>query len=147
MNTNDESMTREQIEEMNKRADEALAEVDRIARVVADAVADGVLVDCTVDTDCQWWLALTRAAHADCVAWTDGVTYWRERHEQMRMQQLVDMLLHAVRVRGADVDVVPFRVLRIPHGGDTPEVRELTMRVHGSWLIVTLPGETDPLSA
>lgn len=135
--------------ELDERADEALTEEDRRARAVEVAAAGGSLVDCTENMDGCWWLAVSRAAYEDTVAWTDGDSnsYWRERHEQMRMQQLADMLLHAVRVHHAEADVVPFRVLRIPHGGDTPEVRELTMHVRGSWLIVTLPGETDPLGA
>ena len=147
MNTNDASPTREQIEEMNKLADAALADEKLMERAVDAAVAAGTLLNCTEDLEAlsSWWVALSRAVHEDAVAWGEGSDRWRDVHEQLRMQHLDSMLLHAVRAHHSEGDVVRFRVLRIPRGGDTPEVRELTMRVRGSWLIVTLPGDADPL--
>jgi hypothetical protein len=127
-------------------ADEALADEALMKRAVAEAVASGSVVDCSEDVGYAWWVALSRATYEDCVAWVDDAAGWCEQHEEMRRIEVLGMLLHCVRAHHAEGDVVPFHVLRIPRGGDTPELRELVMRVRGSWLIVTLPGEADPLT-
>lgn len=147
MNANTKKL--EEHDQCDLRADEAMAYEARMRRAVADAVARGEVVDCTEDmpASAYWWLCVSRAAYEDCVAWTDAHAFWQEKHEAMRMQMLVDMCLHAVRVHHAEGDVATIRVLRIPRGGNVPELCELTMTVRDSWLIVSLPGETDPLSA
>lgn len=140
-------ITAEERHALDELADGALADEALMKRAVAEAVAGGALVDCTEDVDHYWWVALSRAAYEDCVAWTDGAGYWRERHEQMRMRHVADMLLHAGRVHHDDGAVAPVQILRIPRAGDTPELQQLMMHVHDNWLIVTLPGEPDPLAS
>ncbi|MCP5152434.1 MAG: hypothetical protein H6982_16900 [Chromatiales bacterium] len=117
-----------------------------------DAIADGVLVDVSAlaaDAGFRYPVAITRAAWADCVAWTDDDTA-RQVHqdETGRLWDVLWMAHMAIRrVRNPDHQLF-FELLRVPRDGHSTEAVETRLQVvagpgdHGEpVLTILLPGE------
>lgn len=102
----------------------------------AQLLSDGDLIDVT-ETACEagvrWPVALTRAAHADCVAWTRTDLY---QDEPGRLWDVLSMLVHRLRLashRDEAGDALAFVVYRLaPDATDyEPTVARLVARVDG----------------
>ena len=94
----------------------------------AQAMADGVLVDVSVmaqEAGFKVPVALTAAVWADCVAWPkeDGL-----QDEAGRLWDVLTMARFEAR-RHVNVQVLPFRVLRVPRGGVKPALTQLTLHI------------------
>ena len=94
----------------------------------AQAIADGVLLDVSIlaqEAGFKVPVALTAAVWADCIAWP------REDRSQDEPGRLWDVLTMAKfeAKRHGNLQVVPFRVLRVPRGGTTPALIQLTLHV------------------
>lgn len=94
----------------------------------AQAIADGVLMDVSVmarEAGFKVPVAVTAAVWSDCVAWP--------RHDSSQDEQgrLWDVLMMARLQAGrhGNLQVVPFKVLRIPRGGTTPQLTQLTLHI------------------
>jgi len=82
----------------------------------ADAIADGTLVDITTlaaEAGFVWPVAMTRAAWADAVEWSDVDP---TQDETGRLWDVLTILRWKVSQRGTGPRL-PFSVLRIPQGG------------------------------
>lgn len=83
----------------------------------AQLLADGDLIDVTEtarEAGVRWPVALTRAVHADCVAWTRTDIY---QDEPGRLWDVLTMLALRIRIakrRGEEGTALPFIVYRIP---------------------------------
>jgi len=94
----------------------------------ADALADGVLVDCSDlarKAGFKFPVALTSAVHADCVAW-DNSKEKAYQDESGRLWDIFTMALCAIR-KGSNTDRIAFSVLRVPRGGSRPSKVDLIM--------------------
>lgn len=94
----------------------------------AQALADGVLVDVSTlarEAGFKVPVALTAAVWADCVAWP------KEDPRQDEPGRLWDVLTMArlEARRHGNLQVVPFRVLRVPRGGTQPALTQLTLHI------------------
>jgi hypothetical protein len=94
----------------------------------AQAIADGVLLDVSVlaqEAGFKVPVALTAAVWADCVAWP------REDPTQEEPGRLWDVLTMAKfeAKRHGNLQVVPFRVLRVPRGGSKAQLTQLTLHI------------------
>lgn len=102
----------------------------------AQLLADGDLIDVSEtarEAGVRWPVALTRAVHADCVAWTRTDLY---QDEPGRLWDVMSMLVHRLRIaahRDEDGDALPFVVYRLaPDATDyEPTVARLVARVDG----------------
>ena len=94
----------------------------------AQAIADGVLIDVSImarEAGFKVPVALTAAVWSDCVAWP------REnacQDEQGRLWDVLTMARLEARRHG-NLQVLPFRVLRVPRGGTTPQLTQLTLHI------------------
>lgn len=101
----------------------------------AQAVADGVLVDVTATAREAGFtvpVAMTRAAWADCVEWTEE-TDRRKATSQDEAGRLWDVvwMAHRAALRAAGAGCCAFEVLRVPCEGRgiRPRSAVLTMRI------------------
>ena len=98
----------------------------------ADAIADGMLVDVSVMTREAGFripVAMTAAAWADCVTWSDSDSK-RQTHQD-ETGRLWDVLWMASRVaRRALGELVPFQFYRVPRGGRATRPRLTTLYLH-----------------
>ena len=109
--------------------------VSRYSR--AQATADGVLVDVSErakEAGFRWPVALTQAAWADCVEWTEENS--RRQVYQDEGGRLWDVLVMAARAAKADRGDGPvrlFKLWRVPRGGrgHLPRYTVLKMMIGG----------------
>ena len=97
----------------------------------ADALADGVLVDVSVtarEAGFKCPVAMTRAAWADCVEWTDATDQRKDvwQDEAGRLWDVLHMAMFAAR-RGGNDSRVEFTLLRVPVEGRGNLPRETTL--------------------
>ena len=111
----------------------------------AQAIADGVLIDVSVmarEAGFKVPVALTAAVWSDCVAWP------REnacQDEQGRLWDVLTMARLEARRHG-NLQVLPFRVLRVPRGGTQAQLTQLTLHIGPGdqaepVITILLPGE------
>lgn len=96
----------------------------------AAAIEDGTLIDVTdtaKEAGFKIPVALTAAAWADCVAW-DQEHQGTHQDEAGRLWDVLSMAALEAR-RHRDAQVVPFGVLRVPHGSTTPELVTLDLHI------------------
>jgi hypothetical protein len=94
----------------------------------AQAIADGVLLDVSTlaqEAGFKVPVALTAGVWADCVAWPSED---RSQDETGRLWDVLTMARVEARRHG-NLQVVPFRVLRVPRGGTTPVLTQLTLHI------------------
>jgi hypothetical protein len=94
----------------------------------AQAIADGVLIDVSVmarEAGFKVPVALTAAVWSDCVAWPfqDGL-----QDEPGRLWDVLTMARLEAKRHG-NLQVLPFRVLRVPRGGSKPQLTQLTLHI------------------
>ena len=118
----------------------------------AQAIDDGVLIDATEmarDAGFKWPLALTVAAWADCVAWSDADNQRQVYQDQSgRLWDVLFMASFAVRTANNADRQLRFSLLRIPRNGRSTESQRLTLKLilgpgdDGEPVItIMLPGE------
>jgi hypothetical protein len=94
----------------------------------AQALADGVLVDVSEaaqEAGFKVPVALTAAVWSDCVAWPkeDGC-----QDEPGRLWDVLTMARVEAKRHG-NLQGLPFRVLRVPRGGTTAQLVQLTLHI------------------
>ena len=118
----------------------------------AQAIDDGVLIDATEmarDAGFKWPLALTAAAWADCVAWTDTDNERQVYQDQSgRLWDVLFMASFAVRTANNANRQLQFDLQRIPRNGRSTTSQRLTLKLilgpgDGGEPVITimLPGE------
>jgi Family of unknown function (DUF6573) len=126
--------------------------VDAYSR--AQAIADGLLVEVAEGIACEAGftvpVAVTAAAWADCVAWTDADNRRKGtvQDEQGRLWDVLWMTRHAIRRAPPGTNRVPVQLYRVPREGRGihPQPVSLVARCgpgdHGEPVItIMLPGE------
>ena len=99
----------------------------------AQAIADGVLIDATemaIDAGFKWPVALTAAAWADCVAWSDADNKRQAYQDQSgRLWDVLFMAAYAIRTaRNADQHML-FDLHCIPRNGRATKSQRLTLKL------------------
>ena len=99
----------------------------------AQAIEDGVLIDAgpmAQEVGFKWAVALTAAAWADCVAWTDDDSERQVHQDQSgRLWDLVYMASHAIRTRKDSGDRLLFQLYRVPCDGHSTEAVLVTLKL------------------
>ncbi len=99
----------------------------------AQAIDDGVLIDATEmarDAGFKWPLALTAAAWADCVAWTDTDNERQVYQDQSgRLWDVLFMASFAVRTARNAIRQLQFGLQRIPRNGCSTESQRLVLKL------------------
>lgn len=84
----------------------------------AQAIEDGVLIDAgsmAQEAGFKWPVAVTSAAWADCVAWTEDDNRQQVyQDESGRLWDVLFMASHAIRTRSGSGDRLLFQLYRIP---------------------------------
>ena len=95
----------------------------------AQAIEDGMLVDVGAmarEAGFKWPVALTSAAWADCVAWTEDDSDKQAYQDQSgRLWDVLFMASHAIRTGSGSGDRLLFQLYRVPRDGRSTEA-ELT---------------------
>jgi len=118
----------------------------------AQAIDDGVLIDATEmarEAGFKWPLALTVAAWADCVAWSDDDNQRQVYQDQSgRLWDVLFMASFAVRTANNADRQLRFSLQRIPRNGRSTTSQRLTLKLilgpgDGGEPVITimLPGE------
>ena len=99
----------------------------------AQAIDDGVLIDATEmaqETGFKWPVALTAAAWADCVAWSDADNKRQTYQDQSgRLWDVLFMASYAIRTaRNADQQLL-FDLHCIPRKGRATKSQRLTLKL------------------
>ena len=99
----------------------------------AQAIEDGVLIDATEmakETGFKWSLALTAAAWADCVAWTDADNHHQRYQDQSgRLWDVLFMASFAIRSANNADRQLQFDLQRIPRNGRTTTSQRRTLKL------------------
>ena len=99
----------------------------------AQAIEDGVLIDATemaIDAGFQWPVALTAAAWADCVAWSDADNERQAYQDQSgRLWDVLFMACYAIRTAKNRDQQLPFDLYRIPRNGRATKSQRLTLKL------------------
>ena len=118
----------------------------------AQAIDDGVLIDATEmarEAGFKWPVALTVAAWADCVAWSDADNERQVYQDQSgRLWDVLFMASFAVRTANNANRQLQFDLQRIPRNGRSTTSQRLTLKLilgpgDGGEPVITimLPGE------
>ncbi len=118
----------------------------------AQAIDDGVLIDATEmakEAGFKWPVALTAAAWADCVAWSDADNERQVYQDQSgRLWDVLFMASFAVRTANNANRQLQFDLQRIPRNGRSTTSQRLTLKLilgpgDGGEPVITimLPGE------
>lgn len=98
----------------------------------AQAIADGVLVDVSEvagEAGFRIPVAVTAAAWADCVAWSDADS--QRQTCQDESGRLWDVLwMASLAARRADMERIPFQFYRVPRGGRATQPKLTTLHLH-----------------
>lgn len=99
----------------------------------AQAIEDGVLIDAAEmarDAGFKWPVALTAAAWADCVAWTDADNERQAYQDQSgRLWDVLFMASYAVRTANNANQQLQFELQRIPRDGRAIKSQRLTLKL------------------
>ena len=99
----------------------------------AQALDDGVLVDAGAmakKAGFRWPVAITAAAWADCVAWTDADSERQVRQDESgRLWDVLFMAQHAIRVNRSGGDRLRFQLYRVPRDGMSTEASITTLKL------------------
>jgi len=99
----------------------------------AQAIEDGVLVDTgamATEAGFKWTVALTSAAWADCVAWTDADNENQCYQDQSgRLWDVLFMAAHTIRAATGSGDRMMFQLYRVPRNGDSTEAELVTLKL------------------
>ena len=110
----------------------------------AQAIEDGVLIDAgniAQEAGFQWPVAVTSAAWADCVAWSeDDSDKQVHQGESGRLWDVLFMASHAVRTRSGSGDRLLFQLYRLPRDGRSTQAELTTLK-----LIVGLGDQGEPV--
>ena len=118
----------------------------------AQAIADGVLIDVTEtakEAGFRIPVALTRAAWADCVEWSETDTKRQVPQDQAgRLWDVLWMASNAIKRARTSICSVMFDLYRVPRGGLATKPRRATLQVicepgdQGEPVVtIMLPGE------
>ena len=106
----------------------------------AQAIEDGVLVDVSSmarEAGFKWPVALTSAAWADCVVWTDDDRQQQVHQDQDgRLWDVLYMASHAIRTSKDSGDRLLFQLYRVPRDGYSTEAVLETLK------LIVGPGDT-----
>ena len=110
----------------------------------AQAIEDGVLIDAgniAQEAGFQWPVAVTSAAWADCVAWSeDDSDKQVHQDESGRLWDVLFMASHAVRTRSGSGDRLLFQLYRVSRDGRSTQAELTTLK-----LIVGLGDQGEPV--
>ena len=99
----------------------------------AQAIEDGVLIDAgsmAQEAGFKWSVALTSAAWADCVAWTDEDSQKQVHQDQSgRLWDVLCMASHAIRTRADSGDQLLYQLYRVPRDGKAMEAKLVTLKL------------------
>jgi hypothetical protein len=104
------------------------------------AIEDGVLIDAgsiANEIGFRWPVALTSAAWADCVVWTDVDSRQQVHQDQSgRLYDVLYMAAHAIRTSKQPGDRLLFQLYRVPRDGHSTEAVLVTLK------LIVGPGDT-----
>ena len=99
----------------------------------AQAIEDGVLVDAgpmANEAGFKWPVALTFAAWADCVAWTEDDSKQQVHQDQSgRLWDVLYMASHAIRTSNKSGDRLLFQLYRVPRDGHSTDAVLVTLKL------------------
>ena len=99
----------------------------------AQAIEDGALVDAgpmANETGFKWPVALTFAAWADCVAWTESDSQQQVHQDQSgRLWDVLYMASHAIRTSKKSGDLLLFQLYRVPRDGHSSDAVLVTLKL------------------
>jgi hypothetical protein len=99
----------------------------------AQALEDGVLIDAgptAREAGFKWPVAITAAAWADCVAWSDADSEHQVHQDQSgRLWDVLFMAQHAIRVNRSGGDRLRFQLYRVPRDGMSTEASITTLKL------------------
>ena len=98
----------------------------------SQAIEDGVLIDATAmaqEAGFKWPVALTAAAWADCVAWSDADNERQAYQDQSgRLWDVLFMASYAIRTARNSDQQLPFDLYRIARDGLATKSQRLTLK-------------------
>jgi len=99
----------------------------------AQALEDGVLIDAgptAREAGFKWPVAITAAAWADCVAWTEADSERQVHQDQSRrLFDILYMAHHAIRVNRNGGDRVTFQLYRVSRDGRSTEAAATRLKL------------------
>lgn len=99
----------------------------------AQAIEDGVLIDAGAmarEAGFKWPVALTSAAWANCVAWTEDDSRQQiYQDESGRLWDVMYMASHAIRTSKRSGDRLLFQLCRVPRDGHSTEAVLVTLKL------------------
>lgn len=99
----------------------------------AQAIEDGVLIDAgsmAQEAGFKWPVAVTSAAWADCVTWTEDDNRQQVyQDESGRLWDVLFMASHAIRTRSGSGDRLLFQLYRIPRDGRSTKAELTTLKL------------------
>lgn len=99
----------------------------------AQAIEDGVLIDAgsmAQEAGFKWPVAVTSAAWADCVAWTEDDNRQQVyQDESGRLWDVLYMASHAIRTRSGNGDRLLFQLYRVPRDGRSTKAELTTLKL------------------
>lgn len=99
----------------------------------AQALADGVLIDAGAlaqEAGFRLPVAITAAAWADCVAWTEADSR-QQVHQDLtgRLWDVLFMASHAIRTRAGSGSRMLFRLCRVPRDGRSTQAGPVELKL------------------
>ena len=99
----------------------------------AQAIEDGVLIDAGAmarEAGFKWPVALTTAAWADCVAWSEDDSDHQVHQDQSgRLWDVLYMASHAIRTSKESGDRLLFQLYRVPRDGHSTKAVLVTLKL------------------
>jgi hypothetical protein len=99
----------------------------------AQAIQDGVLIDAGAmanEAGFKWPVAVTSAAWAECVAWTEDDSDRQVHQDQSgRLWDVLYMASHAIRTSASASDRLLFQLYRVPRDGRSTEAELTTLKL------------------
>ena len=99
----------------------------------AQAIEDGVLIDTgsmAQEAGFKWPVAVTSAAWADCVAWSEDDSDKQVHQDQSgRLWDVLFMASHAIRTGSGSGDRLLFQLYRVPRDGRSMEAELTTLKL------------------
>ena len=99
----------------------------------AQAIEDGVLIDTGAmarEAGFKWPVAVTSAAWADCVAWSEDDSDKQAHQDQSgRLWDAVFMASHAIRAHLGSGDRLLYQLYRVPRDGRSTKAELTTLKL------------------